>query len=171
MRSLRWLPCALVLSVVAAALFNAQPIRASAQSSNALANAPLVAIISAQVGVSEISSAVLRRVFLGEPTELNGRRLMPFNYAPESPLRRRFDLLALGLSNAEVGRYWIDRRIRGQGLPPRIVPSQAMARGVVARLPGAIAYVTANELDARVRALRIDGKSHGERDYPLQGAP
>jgi hypothetical protein len=110
-------------------------------------------------------------VFRGDPTELNGRRLTPFNYAPESPLRRSFDLLALGMSTGEVGRYWIDRRIRGQGLAPRTVPSPAMARAVVARLPGAISYITSKELDTTVRAVSIDGKSHTDRDYPLQGAP
>jgi hypothetical protein len=171
MRPVHRLPVALISIALAATLFSPPPIRASAQTAGSASRAPIVVIIGNQTGITEMSNALLRRVFRGDPTELNGRRLTPFNHAPESPLRRHFDLLALGMSTGEVGRYWIDRRIRGQGLPPRTVPSQAIARAVVARLPGAIAYITANELDASVRGLRIDGKSHGDRDYPLQGAP
>jgi len=171
MRPVHRLSVALTSIALAAALFSPPPIRASAQTANSASRATIVVIIGNQTGITEMSNALLRRVFRGDPTELNGRRLTPFNYAVESPLRRHFDLNALGMSTGEVGRYWIDRRIRGQGLPPRTVPSQAMARAVVARLPGAIAYITASELDPAVHAVNIDGKRYSDRDYPLQGAP
>lgn len=131
-------------------------------------HAVLVVIVSAQAKVTDLPKALLKRIFLGEPTELSGTRLLPFNYAVENPLRRRFDELLLGFDAAATGRYWIDRRVRGQGLPPRVVPSAALARAVVAKLPGAISYIYANELDATVRALRIDGIAHGASDYPLK---
>jgi hypothetical protein len=131
-------------------------------------HAVLVVIVSAQSKLTDVPKALLKRIFLGEPTELAGTRLVPFNYAPENPLRRRFDELLLGFDAAASGRYWVDRRIRGQGLPPRAVPSAALARAVVGKFPGAISYIYAHELDATVRALNVDGVAHGASNYPLK---
>jgi hypothetical protein len=142
--------------------------RAAAHEEHAGLADTLVLIVARDLGLRELSSAVVRRVFLGEPTEAAGRRLLPFNYATENPLRRDFDRVVLEMSPGEVGRYWVDRRIRGEGLPPRTVPSPAVARAVVTHLLGAIAYVTADQLDASVVALRIDGRDYSDPSYPLQ---
>lgn len=125
----------------------------------------LVLIVGRGLSLGGVSASIAQRIFRGEPTDLAGARMVPFNYAPDHALRRAFDQAVLGMSPDEVGRYWVDRRIRGQGMPPRTVPSAAVARAVVARLPGAIAYVTSNELDSSVRALQIDGKSHDDPAY------
>ena len=127
----------------------------------------LVLITAKSLGVSDISSALLRHVYGGNHALLGGRRLIPLNYAPESPLRRRFDHIVLELEPSEVGRYWIDRRIRGQGLAPRTLPSPEVARVVVTRLPGSICYVPAELLDGTVAALSIDGKPYTDASYLL----
>jgi hypothetical protein len=133
---------------------------------------PVAVIVSAQSDMRDISSAFLRRIFLGEPSEFQGQRLVPLNYAPSDPLRVAFDRAALNLGPEQAGRYWVDRRIRGQGLPPRAISGQKLLRNVVARLAGAVGYVTPDQLDESVRALTIDGKSYTDRGYPLQlGAP
>lgn len=130
--------------------------------------AVIVVVVSAQSKLQDLPKALLKRVFLGEPTEAGGTRLLPFNYAPDDPLRRRFDALLLGFDADAAGRYWVDRRIRGQGLPPRVAPSSVIVRAAVARLPGAISYLYAAQLDASVRALRVDGVPHTAADYPLK---
>jgi hypothetical protein len=128
----------------------------------------VVVVVSAQSKIFDLPKAVVKRVFLGEPTEAGGTRLLPFNYAPDDPLRRRFDALLLGFDADAAGRYWVDRRIRGQGLPPRVAPNALIVRAAVAKLPGAISYLSAAQLDASVRALRIDGVAYTEADYPLK---
>jgi len=115
----------------------------------------------------DISSAMLRRAFRGETTEFGGSRLVPFNYAPEHPARRVLDMSILGLPPDQVGAYWIDRRIRGEGLPPRTVPSPLIMRAVVAKLQGAIGYLPAALVDDSVIVLTVDGKSPRSPDYPL----
>lgn len=127
----------------------------------------LVVVVSAGSTLKEISHGLLRRVFLGEPAEHGGVRLIPLNYAPGDPLRSAFDRAALGLSPDAVGRYWVDRRIRGQGLPPRTVGSAALMRAVVARLPGAIGYLPREQLGADLRALPIDGITYDDPEYLL----
>jgi hypothetical protein len=127
----------------------------------------MAVIVSSQSSLRDVSRALLRRIFLGEPAEHDGKRFVPLNYAPSDPLRTGFDRLALNFSAEQAGRYWIDRRIRGQGLPPRAVSSQTLLRNVVARLPGGIGYVTLDQLNASVRALTIDGKGYEDPGYPL----
>lgn len=119
-------------------------------------------------GLSEISFAAVRRAFSGEVTEVNGVRIAPFNYAPGDPLRVSFDRMALQLTPDEVGRFWVDRRIRGQGLPPRTVPTQRVMRRLVGKLTGdvaAIGYVSADQIDATVQPLKIDGKNYTDPGY------
>lgn len=124
-------------------------------------------VMSKDTTARDISLFVLKRVFSGEPTEFAGHRLIPFNYPPEHPLRQRFDMLLLELSPDNMARYWIDRRIRGQGMAPRTVPTAQVLRAVVAHLPGAIGYMPWSMLDDSVVALTVDKQMGGTAGYPL----
>lgn len=124
-------------------------------------------IMNKEIGPRDISLFLLKRVFSGEPTEYGGHRLIPFNYPPEHPLRQRFDMLLLELTPDSMARYWIDRRIRGQGMPPRTVPAAQVMKAVVARLPGAIGYVPSSMVDDSVVALTVDKQMPDTASYPL----
>jgi hypothetical protein len=82
-----------------------------------------------------------------------GLNAVPFNYAPESPLRRTFDQAVLNLAPAEVGRFWIDQRIRGFGHPPRQITEPAMVLRLIGSLKGSIGYVPAGAADKSVRVV------------------
>jgi hypothetical protein len=131
------------------------------------AGKPLVLIAGTHTSFNDISISLLRRAFLGETAEYaSGKRLIAINHAPGAPLREQFDELVLGLKPTEVGHFWIDRRIRDQPPAPKHVPSELVVR-IVTSLPGAISYVTSDQLNDKVRVLRIDGKSPGQPGYLL----
>lgn len=153
--------------IVGAILFCVLAPARAAEPPQALRNTPLVVIVSSQSTLRDISYALLRLVFKGEIAEHQGIRLVPFNYGPSDPLRVAFDRLALGFSPDATGRHWVDRRIRGQSAPPRTIPSQDLLRAVVAKIPGGIGYVTADQVDGTVRALSVDGHRYDDPDYPL----
>ena len=73
--------------------------------------------------------------------------------------------VVLGLGPDEVGRFWINRRIRDEGLAPRIVTSSELGIRVVASYPGAVTYMRARALPASVRVLTINGVAPGQPDY------
>src|SRR5690242_14270301 len=100
------------------------------------ATGELLVVVASSVAIVDISSATLRRVFTGYVTELGGKRLIPVNQAVNTPVRTRFDRAVLGLSPEEVGRFWVDRRIRDESPPPRTVPTPELAVRVAASLPG-----------------------------------
>lgn len=130
-----------------------------------------VVVAGQAFGLSDLPLGVLRRAYDGDPTRVDGMRLIPFNYPPEHALRQRFDLLVLELRPSAIGRYWIDRRIRGEGHPPRTLQHPDVLKAVVARLRGAIGYLPVEQLDSSVRALTIDGHPHTAAAYPLRYKP
>ena len=125
--------------------------------------ATLVIVVGAGSAVNDIARTDLKRVFLGEPIG----SLVPFNMTPSATERTVFERLALGMSGDEVGRYWVDRKIRGQGQAPRTLPTPLHVQKVVAKFPGAISYVTADKLTSELKALKVDGKAYTDAGYPL----
>ncbi len=128
----------------------------------------LVAVVGASSPVDNLTRNELRRAFLGEPVSEAGVALVPFNLPPQAPEREAFERRALGMSPDEVGRYWVDRRIRGQGQPPRTLPSPTHVQKVVPKFPGAISYLTSDRLTADLKAVKVDGKTWQDPAYPLR---
>jgi hypothetical protein len=132
----------------------------------------LAVIVAPASSLANISMADLQRVFLSEAVNApGGQRLVPINHPPRTPDRVGFDRVVLDREPDEVGRYWIDQRIRGGAGPPRSVDSVGLLRRVVANLPGAIGYVRPGSLSPEVRPVRVEGKLPGESGYPVAFQP
>ena len=131
----------------------------------------LAIVVARGLGVSNIDSGTLRRAFRGETTELGSTRLVPFNFAAGDPVRTAFDQQLLSWSPDETARYWIDRRIRGQGRPPHVVPSAPVLLAVIEKLAGAIGYLPAALVNDRVQVLHVDGLGPGDPSYPFNSPP
>lgn len=133
----------------------------------AAAQRKLAIVVGRGLGVSSIDSGTLRRVFRGETTELGDIRLIPFNYAAGDPMRILFDQQLLSWSPEQTGRYWVDRRVRGQGRPPHVVPSPTVLLAVVEKLAGAIGYMPEALVTDRVQVLHVDGLGPRDPSYPF----
>lgn len=139
---------------------------------NAGSDVSLAIIVSPNSKVTNISLADLRRVFQSERlTDPDGNRLIALNHPPKTVDRVGFDQVVLGMDADAVGRFWIDRKIRGSSGPPRTVESLATLRRVVQKLPGAIGYLRPGQLSNEVRAIRVDGKLPEDGGYPLRYQP
>ena len=120
------------------------------------ADAPvdLDVIVHAAVPAQSLDRAALAAIFsMTRRSWGEGLAAVPFNFPPESPLRHTFDQGVLGLAPGEVGRFWIDQRIRGYGHPPRQVADPAIMLRLVASLKGSIGYVPAGQADKSVRIV------------------
>jgi ABC-type phosphate transport system substrate-binding protein len=81
-----------------------------------------------------------------------GLRIRPVNLSSEHPLRQRFSQTILGsLPKAQID-YWNGQYFNGV-LPPYSVNSEEAVLRYVALTHGAIGYVNACSVDARVQAL------------------
>jgi len=128
----------------------------------------LVVIVAKASPLGELSLAELRRMYLGEPVDSGGHRLIPINHGPTVSERVAFDRLVLGMSKEEVARYWVDRKIRGQSGAPKAIDPVDVHQRVVAKLAGAIGYVRSTDVRDDVKVVRIDGRGPADRGYPLE---
>lgn len=158
------LACLAASLCVAAAL----PIQPHAARAQAQARDALVVIIAHGAGITDLSFSVLRNAFRGDYAEYaSGKRLLPFNHPTGSPERMAFDHAVLGLDPDAMGRFWVARRIRGEGMPPRAFSGAGLGLRAIAAYPGAITYMRAKQVNATVRVLTIDGHTPGKPGYPL----
>lgn len=127
----------------------------AAAPAHALPQLDLVVIVHMQAATQHMSVVEMEALFTRTQTRWdNGTPIVPINAPPGSTMRVHFDQVVLRLSPDEVGRFWIDRRVRGLGMPPRHVDDPSTTVRVVEKLSGAIAYAPENLVrDARVRVV------------------
>jgi len=114
---------------------------AAAAPVHALPQIDLAVIVHPDTQVSHMSAVELETMFTRSQTRWsNGTPIVPINTPPGSDTRVAFDRAVLRLDPDAVGRFWIDRRIRGLGLPPRHVAESGTILRVVEKLNGAIGY-------------------------------
>jgi ABC-type phosphate transport system substrate-binding protein len=135
---------------------------AAAPPVHALQETGLAIIVNMQAPTGSMSAVEMETLFTRTQTRWDdGSPIVPINAPPGSGLRVLFDRVVLQLDPDEVGRFWIDRRVRGLGLPPRHVGEPTTIVRVVEKLNGAIAYAPEELVrGARVKVVaRIrDGK-------------
>jgi ABC-type phosphate transport system substrate-binding protein len=131
---------------------------------------PIAVIVHPTNRLANLSRGELRSIFLRHRSSWAGGAdpILMLNWPPRHPIRVRFDKAVLGLSPDEAAAYWIDRRIRGQGLPPRSTASTILLVAIVARNREAIAYVPLASVTRQVKVLRVDGLPPGQPSYPLR---
>ena len=146
------------LLLFATAAMAARPLRAQ----TAPPRRAIMVIVAASSPVNDLSLEALRRIFVGD-----ARELRPLNLPPGTPERDEIDFILLGRAPDDVARFWIERKIRGQGGPPRSIPNARLVAKIVARLPGTVGYIAEGRLPDGVKALRIGGLPHTDARYPL----
>lgn len=127
----------------------------------------LVVVVAKGSSVTNLSREDLKRCFLGEPVSAGDKPLVPFNLPPSSPERSGFDKAVLGMSPEEVGRYWVDRKVRGQSGAPRSLPSPAHVAKVAAKFPAAIAYLPADQMTSDIQPVSVDGIPYTDARYNI----
>jgi hypothetical protein len=128
----------------------------------------LAVVVAKDSTISELSLYDLKRLYKGEPINVDGKRLLPINLAARSKERIAFDRAVLGMNPESVARYWIDRKIRGQSGPPKTIDAADLMQRVVGRLEGGIGYVMLDEVRPEVKAIRIDGRGLRDSSYPIE---
>jgi hypothetical protein len=100
-----------------------------------------VVIANAELdGLDEATVPVLRQLFLGRRTSVEGGRIHCFEPAPGTPLRRAFARIVLERSERDLERYWLEQALSGGPPPPREIASDAELVQKVADRRGALGY-------------------------------
>lgn len=108
----------------------------------ARADDAIVVIAHAELAeLEELSLPLLRQLYLGRRTRVDGRRIHWFELPPGTPSHRSFAQLALQRSERELERYWLEQALSGGPLPPREIGSPGELLRRVATRQGALAYL------------------------------
>jgi hypothetical protein len=153
------------LQALCLAIIAASTATTSAASVDAAERASLAVIVAKNFPIDNLSFGDLKRLYAGTPVVAGGKSLIPITYPKHATERVGFDQSVLGMSADEAGRYWVDRKIRGQSGPPKAVDSPDVVIRVVTKVEGAVGYVRPNAAVQGVKVLRIDGKLPSDPGY------
>ncbi len=114
----------------------------------------LAVVVHPGVPVAKLSDIELEAIFLTDRRFWSGTTpIIPFNLAPHSEPRAKFDFAVLRMDPDAVARFWRDRRVRGGAAPPRQAPDAGTLVRLVARLEGAIGYAPLDQVTGNVRVV------------------
>lgn len=129
----------------------------------------LAIVVHPSTPVNELAFAELRQVFLGERQYWT--RAMPVVLLMRAPVaveREAVLKVIYEMTEGQFKQYWIAKIFKAESTsPPKIVYSNDTAQQFVSSIPGAIAFVSASDVGAGVKVLRIDGHLPGEPGYRL----
>ncbi len=115
----------------------------------------IMVVVSPKSNMTEAPLDTLRDLFMKRRKTLpDGARAVILNWPAGCDVRVAFDHHVLHMDPDAVARYWTERRIRGQGRPPRSISSPALIRRIVGRNPNVIAYLPAPAVTEEVKVLR-----------------
>ena len=129
----------------------------------------LAIIVNQSNPVENLSSAELRKVFLGEKSHwTNGRRITLVMMDPgaerKSVLRDIYHMNENDFSN-----HFIHGLFTGEVfVSPKTLATPVDVRKFVFNVPGAIGYVRAADVDSSVKVVRIDGRLPDDKEYKLR---
>ena len=152
---MRQILCRAVLAILAMVAID--PITGWVAIRAAIAQTPisLVVIVSERVPVTRLDAQTLSSIYRGNTrTWPDGAPILPLNLTAGSPARTEFDRVVLLMTPDEIAKYWIDRRVRGEGSPPRQLPNPDLVVRLVQAMAGSVAYVPeSNKLTDKVRVV------------------
>ena len=160
-------PLSVVLMMVA--LQGATPIGYVEPPDKATLTDAFAVVVDPSNPVSDLSLSELRRLFSGEKTFWpDGRRVVLLLPASGTPARKVVLNRIYEMGDGELKRFWISKTFRDEAtVGPKIVSTAALAKRLLAEIPGAIAVIPASEVGDGVRLVTIDGRRPGADGYPL----
>ena len=149
---------ALAVIVLAAALMPAEPPRTTVSF-----------IVSSKRDTKNLSSAELRRIFLGQTSRWrDGRRITLFVRPPNTAEGRLFLDRVVHMSDIDYSQWWIGAVFRGEAASvPRVMETTEAMMKAVAANEDAIGFIGQGGSAAEVSVLTIDGKLPADGGYPV----
>jgi ABC-type phosphate transport system substrate-binding protein len=118
------------------------------------AMADVVAVVSAQSPITNLSKNQLLDIFLGRTNRYpNGTPALPIDQAEGSTLRDEFYSKLAGQTAAQIKAYWSKIIFTGRGQPPPTVANDEEAKKRIRDNPAAIGYIDRAMVDDSVRIV------------------
>ena len=131
---------------------------------------PLVIVVNRSNPVDDLTSAELRRIFLGNRSHwANGRRITLVMREPGEPERNTILRDVCGMTEDQLKNHFLHGLYTGEILvSPKILSSSTGVRKFIFNVPGAIGYLRVGDVDATVKVVRIDELLPEDKGYKLR---
>ena len=103
----------------------------------------------------DVAKAELKRIYTGKVTQFDGKKATPINLPDDNAAKSDFIKDVVGQSVADYKQYWVEQKVKGNGVPPMQQTTAAAVKAMVAAIPGAIAYIPKADADATVKVLAV----------------
>jgi hypothetical protein len=136
----------------------------------AAAVSDIAVVVRRDTPAEDLSLSEMRKLLLGERQFWNfSLRVTLLIRSPGSRERDVVLRVLYQMSDAQFRQYWISKIFRAEAVSgPRTVYSNELAIDLLNALPGSIAFLEASEVPKGLKIVKIDGKSPGEKGYPLR---
>lgn len=134
---------------------------------------PLAIVVNKANPMDDLSSADLRRVFLGERGHWpNGRRITLVMLDPGWPERDEVLSNIYHMDETQFKNHFLHGLFTGEVLvSPKTLSTPEGVRKFVFNVPGAIGYLRASDIDKTVKVIRIDERLPDDKGYKLHVPP
>jgi ABC-type phosphate transport system substrate-binding protein len=139
---------------------------------SAWAGDAIVVIVNSANPVENLSVGDLKKLFLGDKGRWDtGKAVAPVMVVAGAPERAAFLKIVCGMSDADMGKYFMQAAFTGKSVtPPKDVGSAAAVKNMVSTSPGAIGFVKASDFagGAGIKAVKIDGADASDPGYKIK---
>ena len=165
-----WVSATLLGVVLVGRSFGFAQLSAPEQS---LAERNLAIVVNQSNPVNGLTTADLRRVFLGERGHWpNGRRITLVMLEPGWPERAAVLSSIYRMDETEFNNHFLHGLFTGEVfVSPKTLSTPEGVRKFIFNVPGAIGYLRASDVDKTVKVLRIDERLPGDKGYKLHVPP
>jgi hypothetical protein len=130
----------------------------------------IAVLVRPDVPADNLSFAELRRLMLGDRQFWSSNlRVTLLVRAPGAREREVVLKNIYQMSEAQFRQYWIAKVFRAEAATgPKTVYSNEMAAELASAIPGAVAFVEADQAPKGLKVLKINGFLPGDKGYPLR---
>jgi hypothetical protein len=129
----------------------------------------IAVVVRPDVPVTNLTFAELRHLVLGDRQFWTSN--VQVTLLVRAPGARERDIIlktVCQMSEAQFRQYWIAKVFRAEAASgPKIVYSNEMAAEMVNAMPGAVAFMDADQVPTGVKVVKVNGLLPGSKDYPL----
>jgi ABC-type phosphate transport system substrate-binding protein len=127
-------------------------------------------VVNPAAPVNDLTLSEARKIFRGDRQYWSSD--MPIVLLVRNPPSRERDVILrklYSMTESEFKQYWIAKIFRAEATTgPKIVYSNSMAADLVSVIPGAIAFMSAKDVNPNLKVVKIDGRLPGDPAYPLR---
>jgi len=116
-------------------------------------NAEISVIINPGAGVNSADIKIIKKIFLGKKSAINGVDVIATDQEEGSAIRDEFYLKVTKKNAAKLKNYWSKMIFSGKAVPPDVVGDDAAVVSWVAKKKNGIGYVNSSAVNGTVKVI------------------